>query len=247
LLKSLNSDLNPLQIRSTLKNSAIDIQAGGVDRDSGVGIVMALAALQSVSTTPTFTLSVQSGGANQVFVTSGTLDIYDRNSGTTPFTLVYNQGANVVLYAPLQVGGQSFSTWTGDISYQNGNYAGLVMNLDKTATAVYIPGAALQGSDLSIDSLVWDDSARDGVVEGAEDVSLRVGLHSGLDVGSVSGTLSSSLGNMMFKGTTARYADIAAGTIQLGGYIYPGFPIFASQDNVIDLRWSRMNKGIHLC
>ena len=45
LLKSSNSALTPAQIRSILTTSAIDIQAPGVDRDSGAGIIMARSAL----------------------------------------------------------------------------------------------------------------------------------------------------------------------------------------------------------
>jgi len=44
LLKSGNPSLTPAQIRTALQSTAIDIEAPGVDRDSGVGIVMADAA-----------------------------------------------------------------------------------------------------------------------------------------------------------------------------------------------------------
>ncbi|MBI3881513.1 MAG: S8 family serine peptidase [Verrucomicrobia bacterium] len=46
LVKSFNPLLTPAQIRAILTGSALDIEAAGVDRDSGAGIVMALAALQ---------------------------------------------------------------------------------------------------------------------------------------------------------------------------------------------------------
>jgi hypothetical protein len=45
LLKSYNTNLTASQIRSVLTNTALDIMSSGVDRDSGAGIVMALAAL----------------------------------------------------------------------------------------------------------------------------------------------------------------------------------------------------------
>lgn len=45
LVKSANPALTPAQIRSILTSTAIDIQAPGVDRDSGAGIVMARAAV----------------------------------------------------------------------------------------------------------------------------------------------------------------------------------------------------------
>ena len=47
LLKSYNTNLTALQIRTVLTNTALDIMAAGIDRDSGAGIVMALAALQA--------------------------------------------------------------------------------------------------------------------------------------------------------------------------------------------------------
>ncbi|MFZ0826530.1 MAG: S8 family serine peptidase [Verrucomicrobiia bacterium] len=49
LLKSYNPALSPAQMRTVLTNTALDIMAPGYDRDSGSGIVMALAALLSTS------------------------------------------------------------------------------------------------------------------------------------------------------------------------------------------------------
>jgi hypothetical protein len=48
LLLSYNTNLTASQIRMVLTNTALDIMAPGWDRDSGAGIVMALAALQAV-------------------------------------------------------------------------------------------------------------------------------------------------------------------------------------------------------
>ncbi len=45
LLKSFNPFLTPQEMRTILTNSALDIEAPGLDSDSGVGIVMAAAAL----------------------------------------------------------------------------------------------------------------------------------------------------------------------------------------------------------
>src|SRR5207248_2895546 len=50
LVKSANLSLTPAQIRTALSSTAIDIEAAGVDRDSGVGIVMAFEAVRSVGT-----------------------------------------------------------------------------------------------------------------------------------------------------------------------------------------------------
>jgi len=48
LLKSSNPSLTANQIRTALTSTAIDIEAAGVDRDAGAGIVMALESMQSL-------------------------------------------------------------------------------------------------------------------------------------------------------------------------------------------------------
>jgi hypothetical protein len=48
LLKSANPSFTPAQIRAALIGTAIDIEAPGVDRDSGAGIIDAFAALQAL-------------------------------------------------------------------------------------------------------------------------------------------------------------------------------------------------------
>lgn len=48
IIKQANPSLTPAQIRTTLQSTAIDIEAAGVDRDSGSGIVMADSALASL-------------------------------------------------------------------------------------------------------------------------------------------------------------------------------------------------------
>ena len=49
LLKSYQPSLTAAGLRAALTNSALDIEAAGVDRDSGAGIVMAVAALDAIS------------------------------------------------------------------------------------------------------------------------------------------------------------------------------------------------------
>ncbi|HKY03818.1 MAG TPA: S8 family serine peptidase [Blastocatellia bacterium] len=49
LLKSFKPELTAPQIRAILRSTAIDIEASGVDPDSGFGIVMAMQALQSAA------------------------------------------------------------------------------------------------------------------------------------------------------------------------------------------------------
>jgi hypothetical protein len=57
LLKSSNPALTAAQVRAALVASAIDIEAAGVDRDSGAGIIMAFQALQAIGATGTAFLS----------------------------------------------------------------------------------------------------------------------------------------------------------------------------------------------
>jgi subtilisin-like proprotein convertase family protein len=52
LLKSANPLLTPAQMWTALTNSAIDIEAPGIDRDSGAGIIMAFEALQFIGAMP---------------------------------------------------------------------------------------------------------------------------------------------------------------------------------------------------
>ncbi len=47
LLLSYNPSLTPAQVRAAMSSTALDIEAAGVDRDSGAGIVMAFEALQA--------------------------------------------------------------------------------------------------------------------------------------------------------------------------------------------------------
>jgi len=51
LLKSFRPSLTPVQIRKVLTSTALDIEAKGVDQDSGYGIVMANRALQEAAKT----------------------------------------------------------------------------------------------------------------------------------------------------------------------------------------------------
>jgi len=60
LIKAANSALTPAQIRSILTSTAIDIEAPGVDRDSGAGIVMARAAVAATGAIGTAFLQVES-------------------------------------------------------------------------------------------------------------------------------------------------------------------------------------------
>jgi len=75
LIKSYNPALTASQIRAILLNTALDIEAAGADRDSGVGIVMAFQALQAAPgpEQPTITsFSPGSGGVGANVTITGT-------------------------------------------------------------------------------------------------------------------------------------------------------------------------------
>jgi HYR domain/Subtilase family len=97
LLKSANPSLTPAQIRAALTSSAIDIEAPGVDRDSGAGIIDAYAALQASGATGTAFLEFASITANEdPGDGNGNLDAGDgaslliqlRNTGVAPATAI---------------------------------------------------------------------------------------------------------------------------------------------------------------
>jgi uncharacterized repeat protein (TIGR01451 family) len=66
LIKSAQPGLTPAQVRTALINSAIDIEAPGVDRDTGAGIIMAQEALEEVGAEPQAFLSAGTAVPAQV-------------------------------------------------------------------------------------------------------------------------------------------------------------------------------------
>lgn len=66
LLWSFNPTLTPAQIRTLLTSTALDIEAPGIDRDSGAGIIMAPAAIEAAPMPPPrlFLTSNSVGGGN---------------------------------------------------------------------------------------------------------------------------------------------------------------------------------------
>jgi uncharacterized repeat protein (TIGR01451 family) len=84
LLKSAIPGLTPAQVRSNLIASAIDIEAAGVDRDTGAGIIMAHAALQAAGVTPQAFMTA--GAAVQTEVV-GDGDAFVENNETWNLTI----------------------------------------------------------------------------------------------------------------------------------------------------------------
>src|SRR5262249_35704226 len=94
LLKSANPAFTNDQIRNAFISTAIDIEAPGVDRDSGAGIVMAFEALQALGITSQASVNVgtvtakEDGNGNGFIQAqeSGSLFIQLKNSGVLPAT-----------------------------------------------------------------------------------------------------------------------------------------------------------------
>jgi uncharacterized repeat protein (TIGR01451 family) len=107
LLLSFDNTLTPAQVRTALISSALDIEAAGVDRDSGAGIVMALQAIGAVSSAD---LAITKTDSPDPVVTGSNLT-YTINVG--------NNGAGPAVFAkwqdtlPAGTSLQSFSTAAG--------------------------------------------------------------------------------------------------------------------------------------
>ncbi len=88
LVKSANAALTPAQIRSALINTAIDIQAAGVDRDSGWGIVMADGAVSVAGGTAVLAL----GAPNATENPGNGNGVINNGEGAKMFLPITNQG-----------------------------------------------------------------------------------------------------------------------------------------------------------
>lgn len=97
LLKDANPAFTPAQIRTALTSTAIDIEAPGVDRNTGVGIIDAFAAMQSLGVPGTAFLefgtitALEAPGDGNALVDPGdgaTLAIQLINTGVAPATAI---------------------------------------------------------------------------------------------------------------------------------------------------------------
>ena len=96
LLQAYNPELSAAEIRTLLNTSALDIEAAGIDRDSGVGIVMAETTLSAAAAPDSLRVSgaslVATGPKGGPFTPSGGSHTLT-NTGTTP--LNWSVTANV--------------------------------------------------------------------------------------------------------------------------------------------------------
>ncbi len=109
LVKSARPSLTAGQIHSALNASALDIMAPGIDVDSGLGIVMALGAVQSL-TTPVTIASIPAGLAFSISGSGCPAGTY-----TTPSTLSWDLASNCTVNFPspqtLGATHYSFAMW----------------------------------------------------------------------------------------------------------------------------------------
>lgn len=119
LVKSARPSLSQNRIRRALTQTALDIEAAGVDRDSGYGILDAFAALQSIGAAPapfielgTIT-AVAVGGDNDIYIEPG-------ESGRLAVQLINNGGATALgINAALTTTTPGVTITQGTSSYPN--------------------------------------------------------------------------------------------------------------------------------
>ncbi len=98
LVKSANLSLTASQVRGALIASAIDIQAVGVDRNSGVGVIMADTAVASVFMAPAITVQP----ASQVIASGQTASLSVTATGTAPVTYQWYSGTSGNTSTPIR-------------------------------------------------------------------------------------------------------------------------------------------------
>jgi Subtilase family/Ig-like domain CHU_C associated/FG-GAP repeat len=125
LVMSANLSATATQVRTAVLNSAIDIQAPGIDRDSGVGIVMASAAVGSL---PLPIITMQPASQTIAINTAATMTV--TAVGTAPFTYQWYIGASGTTTSP--IGGATGSSYTTPALTSTASYWVLVTNSQGT-------------------------------------------------------------------------------------------------------------------
>jgi uncharacterized repeat protein (TIGR01451 family) len=123
LLLSANPALTPAQVRTALTSSALDIEAAGVDRDSGSGIVKAFQALQAI------------GATAQAFLDRGAITIADSGNGNS----LVEPCESVSLTIPLtNIGGATATAINGTLTSGS---AGVTILMGSSAYPDLMPSA----------------------------------------------------------------------------------------------------------
>lgn len=184
LLKSYNPSLTPAEIRTALTTTALDIEAPGVDRDSGYGIVMADAALRSVPppVSPTITgfsptlgpsgTNVTITGSNFKAVTNVTF-----NGLTASFTVVSPSQITAVVPAGASSGLIGVAKRTGIATSANNftvqgspSIAGFSPASAAVGASVVISGASFTGAS----SVKFNGTSAAFVVNSATQITATV-------------------------------------------------------------------------
>lgn len=121
----------------------------GCDTASGNTCTITMNANESVTANYTatgpivHTLTIDSTGpASGIAMTVSPADNNNISSGSTPFSLTYDQGATVVLTAPSNTGSSAFVSWTGCTAV-NAETCTVTLGADTTVIAAYTPGYTL--------------------------------------------------------------------------------------------------------
>src|SRR5438270_12322309 len=101
MIKNYKPSLTPAQVRTLMTSTALDIEAAGLDRDSGSGIVMALQALQATAAPDVLTIAETgldaSGTAGGPFTpSSGTYTLTNASGSPVNWTVASTQSWNTV-------------------------------------------------------------------------------------------------------------------------------------------------------
>jgi subtilisin-like proprotein convertase family protein len=143
LMKAAVPTATPRQIRDALKSTALDIEAAGVDRDAGVGVVFAPAALQRIGAPPAVFLEL-----NAVAVTPlGSDVVLPGGGGQVRVQLKNNGGANAAMVRATLVAGSPLVTVTSAKSAYPTVFAGATAT-NPTAFAFTVSSAAPCGARL---------------------------------------------------------------------------------------------------
>jgi len=145
LLKAAVPAATPRQIRDALKLTALDIEAAGVDRDAGAGVVLAPAALQRVGAQPAVSLEL-----NAVTVTpQGSDAVLPGGAAQLRVQLKNHGGAAAAAVAATLVAGSPLVTVTSARSAYPTVFAGSTAT-NPTAFAITVSPAAPCGARLPL-------------------------------------------------------------------------------------------------
>ncbi|MDA1304521.1 MAG: DNRLRE domain-containing protein [Nitrospirae bacterium] len=137
LVKSANLSLSNAQIRTALESTALDIEAPGVDQDSGHGLLDAFAAVQSVNPTVQRELTVTFGGNGTGSVVSNVGSI------NCPVVCSHSYDLNTVVTLSASAdSGYEFTGWNGAGCSGIGTCV-VTMNQLQTVTATFQGSQAL--------------------------------------------------------------------------------------------------------